>query len=244
MNRYDYQAGKKRIVQILTESNEIAQVEKLPKEITDEDTNGYFSFVSAVFVDIRKSSAIFENTNSATVAKILRSFTSEVIEILTGDDNEDLVREIGIRDGSSIYVVYTTPSKPNIQSVIERAISINTYMDMLNKLLLEYEITHQLKIGIGMATSQELMVKASKKGTKVTHSLWIGKALEDASRYAKVAGKDGIHPITIANMTHANLPITHQEAFTFIHSKNEGYLYHCNSIHSNMYKWIKEGMPD
>lgn len=59
------------------------------------------------FVDIRESSKLFTDKDKEKVAKIIRSFTSEIIEILREDDN---LREIGIR-GDCVYAIYTTPKK-------------------------------------------------------------------------------------------------------------------------------------
>ena len=77
--------------------------------------------MTAVFVDIRSSSQLFSEEDKGS--KIIRSFTSEIIEILGDDDN---LREIGIR-GYCVYAVYTTPKKSDIYEVADKTFYINTY---------------------------------------------------------------------------------------------------------------------
>ena len=61
----------------------------------------------------------------------MKSFTSEIIEILRSSDN---MREIGIR-GDCVYSIYTTPKKKDIDDLFTRACYCNTYNKMLNKIL-------------------------------------------------------------------------------------------------------------
>ena len=101
MANYDYKAGKKRVKEILDNNLEIIEQDKLPSidELTFD--NGYKSWVGAIFVDIRNSTSLFTEEDKEKISKIIRSFTSEIIEILRDDDN---LREIGIR-GDCVYEV-------------------------------------------------------------------------------------------------------------------------------------------
>ena len=53
MAYYDYKAGKKRVDGILNNKLEIIKKDKLPKDDEFTFDNGYYSFVTGVFVDIR-----------------------------------------------------------------------------------------------------------------------------------------------------------------------------------------------
>ena len=66
----------------------------------------------------------------------MKCFTSELIEILRGSTN---MRDIGIR-GDCVYAIYTTPSQQDLHNLYLRACCCNTYIKMLNKLLLKYKI--------------------------------------------------------------------------------------------------------
>ena len=94
MADYDYKQGKKRIKDILDNKLMVVEQNKLPAVDKLTFDNAYKSWVSAIFVDIRDSTSLFTEEDKEKVSKIIRSFTSEIIEILRKDDN---LREIGIR---------------------------------------------------------------------------------------------------------------------------------------------------
>ena len=91
MATYDYIKGEKRIEGILDNELKIIEQNELPNDEPFTFSNGYYSWVSGIFVDIRDSSKLFAEEK---VSKIVRAFSSEIIEILRDDEN---LREIGIR---------------------------------------------------------------------------------------------------------------------------------------------------
>lgn len=94
MATYDYIKGEKRIEGILDNELKIIEQNELPNDEPFTFSNGYYSWVSGIFVDIRDSSKLFADENKEKVSKIVRAFSSEIIEILRDDEN---LREIGIR---------------------------------------------------------------------------------------------------------------------------------------------------
>ncbi len=152
MAEYDYKAGKQRLEEILDNDMEVIEQDKLPKDDEFTFTNGYYSWVSALFVDMRDSSILCADEDKEKVSKIFRSFTSEIIEILRDDDN---IREIGIR-GDCVYAVYTSPQKADELNIATRAFYINTFMKMLNKLLKDRGLP-EIKVGVGQSTAKELV---------------------------------------------------------------------------------------
>ena len=126
MAYYEYKKGKDRIVAILDNKLEVVEKDELPSDDSFTFNNGYYSWVSSVFVDIRSSSELFADEDKEKVAKLIRSFTSEIIEILRKDDN---LREIGIR-GDCVYAVYTTPKKDDVYEIADKTFYVNTYMNM------------------------------------------------------------------------------------------------------------------
>ena len=145
MANYDYKKGKERIVNILDNDLDVVEQNELPQDDSFTFSNGYYSWVTGIFVDIRDSSDLFADEDKEKVAKVIRSFTSEIIEILRNDDN---LREIGIR-GDCVYAIYTTPEKDDIYELADKTFYINTYMKMLSKLLEERSLP-KIKVGIGM----------------------------------------------------------------------------------------------
>lgn len=152
MASYDYKAGRERIKEILDNNLDVIEQDKVPSDSEFTFDNGYYSWVSSIFVDIRKSSQLFADEDKEKVSKIIRSFTSEIIEILRKDDN---LREIGIR-GDCVYAIYTTPLKENIYELADKTFYINTFMKMLNKLLSDKNYP-TISVGIGMSTAEELV---------------------------------------------------------------------------------------
>lgn len=152
---YDYKAGKKRIDTILDASMPVKESSKLPSIDNLTFENAYHSWITAIFVDIRDSTSLFADDDREQTAKIVRSFTSEVIEILRG---ESLEREIGIR-GDCVYAVYTTPKQKDIYDVYTKTAYTNTFINMLNKLLKNHCLD-VIKARIGLAVGNDHVIKA------------------------------------------------------------------------------------
>ena len=127
MTAYDYKKGKERIEDILDNELKVIDQSEVPTDTAFTFSNGYYSLVSAIFVDIRDSSTLFADENKEKVSKVIRSFTSEIIEILRNDVN---LREIGIR-GDCVYGIYTTPQKSDVLELMDKTFYINTYMKTL-----------------------------------------------------------------------------------------------------------------
>lgn len=246
MASYDYQNGKSRIEEILNNETEIKEKEKVPKDENFTFSNGYYSWVSAIFVDIRESSKLFTDDDKEKVAKIIRSFTSEIIEILKKDDN---LREIGIR-GDCVYAIYTTPSQEDIYKIAEKTFFINTFMKMLNKLL-EKKYYPTIKVGIGMSTAKELVVKAGRKNASINNKVWIGDAVTKASNLSSLGNKDGVSPIVFSELSYTkfidqlvenNKNKNPKSWFEEESTYEYGIYYSADIIEENFYNWIKNGM--
>lgn len=246
MASYDYKNGKSRIEEILNNKMEIIEKEKVPKDDNFTFDNGYYSWVSAIFVDIRESSKLFTDKDKEKVAKIIRSFTSEIIEILREDDN---LREIGIR-GDCVYAIYTTPNQSDTYEIAEKTFFINTFMEMLN-ILLEEKSYPTIKVGIGMSTAQELVVKAGRKNVSINSKVWIGDAVTKASNLSSLGNKDGVLPIVFSELSYTNFikqlventPNDNPKSWFEKYNTNEhGIYYSANIIKTDFNNWIENGM--
>lgn len=205
MANYDYKNGKKRIIEILDNDIEIIDEKKIPDDTSFTFENGYYGWVTGIFVDIRNSSELFCNENKEKVAKIIKCFTSEIIEILRLDDKfkeDDNLREIGIR-GDCVYALYTTPYKSDIYELSDKTFYINTYIKMLNKLLSDRSFP-TIKVGIGMSTAQELVIKAGRKNVGINNKVWIGKAVTTASNLSSIGNKNGNSSLVFSKSSYDN----------------------------------------
>ncbi len=247
MSSYDYRKGKERVESILDNDLIVIEQNKVPGDESFTFSNGYYSWVTGVFVDIRNSSALFADEDKEKVSKVIRSFTSEIIEILRNDDN---LREIGIR-GDCVYAIYTTPQKDDVYEVANKTFYINTYMKMLNKLLLERSLP-EIKVGVGMSTDKELVVKAGRKDVGINNKVWIGKAVTTASNLSSLGNKNGRKSLVYSSCSYSNFidklkekneEKTPEDWFTYYNDSNGGY-YTADIIIMDFNDWISNDMKD
>ena len=242
---YDYKDGKKRIEDILDGDLEIIKSSKLPSGDNFTFDNAYHSWLTAIFVDIRDSTALMAKTDQEYVAKVVRSFTSEAIEILRGDARE---RELGIR-GDCVYAVYTTPQKSDINEVFDKTVWLNTYINMLNSILSKkgYE---RIRAGIGIATGQDHVVKAGRKNVGINSIVWMGDAVSKAAKLSDYGDGTVSDRIVLSKRTYIKVIDHYRDKYP---GKGEGWFHsdsrlpynakRCNIIKTTMNKWINDGMP-
>ena len=247
MADYDYKAGKKRIKEILNNKLQVIENDKIPNNDNFTFSNAYYGWVTAIFVDIRNSTDLFSKDDKEIVSKMIRSFTSEVIEILRKDD---LLREIGIR-GDCVYAIYTTPKKSDILEIMDKSFYINTFMNMLNKLLAAKGFS-TISVGIGISSDQELVVKAGRKDVRINNNVWIGEAVTKASNLSSLGNKNGYSSIVLSNLTYHNIidlfiennGIDSEFWFNQKYDSNIGTFYHADITALDFNEWINNGMKE
>ena len=250
MATYDYCAGKKRIEEILDNNVDVIKQDRLPKESEFTFDNAYQSWVTGLFVDIRESTLLFSRENKNEVSRLIRAFTSEIIEILRlnkcgkPDDN---LREIGIR-GDCVYAIYTSPQKDDEYEIADKAFYINTFMKMLNALLKKRNYP-MICVGVGVSTSQDLVVKAGRDGVGINNLVWIGSAVTKASKFSGLGNKEGRACLVFSSDSYANfidrLKKENPDAeswFTKDYDNELGTFYTANIVKSAFDKWIDAGM--
>ena len=245
MGTYDYVAGKKRINEILRDKIEIIESDRIPNDENFTFSNAYKGWVTAIFIDIRKSSVLFAEEDKEKMAKVIRSFTSEVIEIVRNSEN---LREIGIR-GDCVYSIYATPTQNDIHEIYTYAYIINSFMKMLNKLTCAKSLP-QIEVGIGIGTSKELVVKAGRKDTGINNKVWIGEAVTKASNLSSLGNKGKYSPIVMSSLTYSNIidiiikgsGEKAREWFTKTSTNEYGIIYDCSIIDTTFVEWINNGM--
>ena len=248
MADYDYKAGKKRIKEILDNTLEVIGKDRIPKDDKFTFSNAYYGWVTGVFIDIRNSTDLFSQKNKEEVSKIIRSFTSEIIEILRDSDN---LREIGIR-GDCVYAIYATGLKSNVYESVDKTIYVNTFLKMLNKLLTEKHFPN-ISVGIGISTARELVVKAGRKDIGINNSVWIGDAVTKAANLSSIGNKDSYLSMNMSDITYKNIITILKENnkeenvenwFTKYTTKEHGTFYSANITKVKFDKWITDGMSE
>lgn len=248
MSINEYEESRKKIEDILNSKTKIEEVESLSN---DEDKftyeNGVRTWVGAMFIDIRDSTDYFKNNNQEIVARIMRSFTSEIIRILS--KNKSYI-QIGIR-GDCVYAIYSTPEKNILKSIMSDACYINTFQKMFQKIL-EKKQWPTFKIGIGMGASKDLVIKAGMKGTGIRDNIWIGDAVIDASKLSSEGNTGNIGPITMDSCFYINIKdykCNQREKYgdliePYTSNKLNTTTYHCDMIDINFNNWIGDNFNE
>ena len=193
---YDYEKSIERIDDILNKQDSFfEEVKTFPS--TDKLTfkNGFYVNATALFVDIRDSSNLSDKHKRPALAKIYRSFISEVIAILNGNDK---CKFINI-DGDCVSGVYETPKKVDLDSVFQDAYTISSMVDILNCKLKKKNI-QEIEIGIGLDYGRLLLIKAGFSGSGLNEVAWMGDALNTASKLCSKANKDTYYEILTSHI--------------------------------------------
>ncbi|GIN66370.1 adenylate/guanylate cyclase domain-containing protein [Bacillus glycinifermentans] len=246
---YDYKARKKKVEEILDGTDAVREVERFPRDEDFTYTNGYKAWAGAIFVDLRDSTSLFKDKEDVDIAKVIRGFTSEIIEILRKDTDANDLKEIGIR-GDCVYAIYSAPLKTDLCDILMRAVYINTYILMLNKLLEERNLP-TIKAGIGLNASPTLSVKAGRKSSGVNNLVWIGTSVPIAAKLADLGDKDGIKSIVMSDTFYDNIKestraeeLKINELYEQGYNINYGFYHHGNAVIGNFEAWILDGMKD
>jgi hypothetical protein len=180
---YNYKEGKQRVEQILRLNSEIEEVAVIPKTKAEwESKNGIKSWVSAIVVNLRDSNKLINIEDEIQVAKTIKAYTSEIIEIFSGSE---LLFEKGVR-GDTVYGLFNATSDEEANEVLSIAEWANTYMKMLNELLMQNGF-HKVHAGIGVSISQDLIIRTMKDYEKIV----VGRAFFDADHLSKLTSRFG-----------------------------------------------------
>ena len=125
-------------------------------------------------------------------------------------------------------------------------------MQMLNKLLHERSLP-EIKVGIGMSTAQELVIKAGRKDVGINSKVWIGKAVTRASNFSSLGNKKGNSALVYSSCSYSNFIDKLQERnseknvkewFTYHSDEGDGAYYTASIVKTGFDKWISNGMSD
>ncbi len=241
MSIYNYKKGKEKIIEILNTKTNIIRAPYMPLDLEELTyDNAYLTWVGAIFIDIKGSSELFIKKDER-LARLMRAFIREAIVIMA---DFELYREIGIR-GDSVYAIYDINTREHLVRLFKVAITLNSFLRMLNKLIVEKGYD-EIEAGIGIGADENLIVKAGYERSGVSDRIWIGRAVVDASNLADMANRNGLMPICISDILYKRIIddlVSKNEGFRyFIKHNKELNIYECNIVDSELDKWIDEGM--
>ncbi len=231
---YDWEASFKRLDEILNQSDlNYEEVDTLPDRDKLTFTNGFYANCSALFVDIRGSSKLPQKMKRPTLARLYRSYISELVAVMNGDV---YCREVNIV-GDAVWCVVNTPRQTDIDDVFSTACIAHSLIRALNCKLARKGI-ERISVGIGMDWGRALMIKAGYSGSGINDVVYMGDVVNSA---AKLAAKGGMGPFESGPL------VAGGNFFHNLNAHNKGLLgssssrvYSGSAVNTAMDEWYQE----
>ena len=232
-SKYDFNKSLERIKNILDADNKsFKEVDGIPARDKLTYENGFYVDCTAVFVDIRDSSSLSEEHRRPVLAKIYRSFISEMVALLNDYSN---TREVNIH-GDSVWCVCDTLYKKDIDDVFSLAARICSLADVINYELKKRSYT-TYEIGVGIDYGRALMIKAGHYGSGLSDVVWMGDVVNKACHLCSEANKtlyDG--RIFLSSIIYDNLCDDNKKLCSKDYRRD---LYMANIVNVGMNDWLK-----
>jgi class 3 adenylate cyclase len=185
-SEYNFSNSLDRIDEILNSSDYNYEEKKgIPSESSLTFKNGFYVDITVVFVDIRGSKELANSHTRPVLAKIYRSYISEVIAVMK--DNSK-INDIFI-EGDGVWAVFDTTTKIDIQEVFSTTAKISSLINALNEKLLKKGYS-AIKVGIGIDDAESLYIKAGYSGSGINEIVWIGKVVGEAAKLSGYGNRE------------------------------------------------------
>ncbi|WP_265444452.1 adenylate/guanylate cyclase domain-containing protein [Flexivirga meconopsidis] len=236
---YSYVDSSARIADILNQpAGQFEEVDALPDRDRLTYANGFYGRCSAIFIDIRDSSALTTKYKRPALAKLYRAFISEMVAALNSDP---YVREVNIV-GDCVWATYNTPRKSDIDDVFTVACRANTLSKLLNKHLSKRGYD-ELTLGIGVDWGRVLMIKAGYNGSGLNDVVYMGDVVNRAAHLAHKAGRGWTSkPMWVGHDFNSNLNVENAQWLTSQYDTELGTVCTGNVILTTMSEWIDENI--
>lgn len=230
---YDFEKSRTRMDEILDSSdNNYEDKNEIPSRESLTFTNGYYVYGSAIFVDMRGSKEYAKNHRRPVLAKVYRTYISELVAILNSFEK---VRELYI-EGDCVWAIYNTPLKNDIKAVFDISAMVNSLIDTLNVKLKKKKYT-PIKAGTGVHYSETLMIKAGYNGSGINELTWIGNLVSETADLCSKANKDGRSRSLISNIFYDNLDEYNQKLLSKCYNPD---CYQGDYINTTMNNWVSQ----
>lgn len=231
---YKFNDSLERIDEILDASNDqFEEKDAMPSRDELTFTNGFYVNCTALFVDICDSSDLTDYHERPVLAKIYRSFISEMVALLNSLKS---CKEVSI-NGDCVWGVYDTPMKSDIDDVFTLAVRAGSLVDVLNYKL-EKKKYKTYKVGIGIDDGRALMIKAGYNGSGINDVVWMGDVVNQACHLCSDANQGLFdNRIFLSNVIYNNLNNYNK---SFCTKDNQRDIYQSNAVNVSMNNWIME----
>lgn len=228
---YDPVDSFKRIDEILDQpQGNYEEVKALPDRDDLTFTNGFYSYCSALFIDIRDSSKLPDVYKRPALAKLYRAYISEMVAIF---NSASFAREINIV-GDCVWGIYNTTQKAQIDEVFSMAAKANTLVKILNYKLGKHGYPTPIQAGLGMSYGRALMIKAGLSGSGINDVVYMGDVVNKAAKLAARGNVGWNDPLQIDDDFRLNLNESNK-AVTTVTSDRE--CYEADVVNTLMNDW-------
>tara|TARA_B100000780_G_scaffold95668_1_gene66725 strand:+ start:259 stop:981 length:723 start_codon:yes stop_codon:yes gene_type:complete len=231
---YDFNKSIERIDETLKGADACYEDKKsIPPRDSLTFNNGFNVKCSAIFIDIRGSKELSNNHTKPVLAKIYKTYISELVAVLKGHPK---ISEICI-EGDSVWGICDTPKKSDIDKLFSIGAQAGSLVDILN---VKYKNKgySELRVGIGISYGSALLIKAGYKGSGINEVVWLGKLVGEASMLCSYGNKTYSDQRTmVSGLFHQNLN-DHNKALLAINPQRD--CHHGNVVNLAMNEWVQQ----
>lgn len=229
---YNFSDSLSRIDEILNVPNTNYEEKKSIPTTGLTYNNGYYVNCTAIFVDICDSSDMTDVQKRPVLAKIYRSFISEMVAMFNGFSQ---CREINI-NGDCVWAVFDTPYKQDVDCAFSAACKANALIEVLNyKLKRKGYITYNANIG--MDYGRALMIQAGYKGSAIKDIIWMGDVVNSACHLCSEERGFGGKSILIGSGVYQNLNNDNKNLCN-VFDASRG-IYTSNAVNKEINNWLE-----
>ena len=230
---YNFDNSIDRIDEILNGSDaSYEDKDSIPSRDSLTFNNGYYVSCSALCIDIRESKSLAEKHTRPVLAKIYKTYISELVAVLKGHSN---VSEIYI-EGDSVWGIFDTPQKDDIDELFGVAAQASSLVDILN---IKYRKRgySELTVGVGLSYGSSLLIKSGYKGSGINEVVWLGKLVAEAALLCSYGNRSfDDKEIMVSDVFKQNLNEHNKKLLSRNYSRS---CYHGNVVNTDMNEWVK-----
>lgn len=230
---YTLDSSLSRIDDILDADNKsFEESSNIPSRDKLTYTNGFYVQCAALFVDIRDSSSMTDEHKRPVLAKIYRSFISEMVALF--NDNV-ITKEVNIH-GDCVWCVCDTPYKSDIDELFSMAARACSLVDILNYKLKKKNYT-TYSVGVGIDYGRALMIKAGTSGSGINDVVWMGDVVNQACHLSNEANSGYFDArVFLSNIVYDNLNDSNKKLCNKDFGRD---IYQANVVNVKMNDWLK-----
>jgi len=232
---YDHVASASRIKEYLTGSTgSYEETDSLPDRDKLTFSNGFYSYCSAIFVDIRGSSQLPVLYKRPRLARIYRAYLSELVAIFNG---EPYTREVNIA-GDAAWAVVNTPRTSDIDDVFKLGYTANSMIKVMNYHMAKASFVSSIRVGIGMSYGRALMIKAGHAGSTINDVVYMGDVVNAAAKLANYGSSQSHIPALVTSeVFYNNLNDQNKSMLRFDYARK---CYVGDVVNSAMDEWYQQ----